>query len=173
MRFQPKTEKELHEEKMLPEGEHSFEVSQGEDTFSKNSGNEMIKLLVRVFREDGTFLLIDDYLLESMGFKLRHAAEACGLIDRYENGELSGEDFIGKTGTVKIGTQEAKGDWPAKSVIKDYVVEKEDDAEMPAKKEKATKTKAVEDLESDEIPFAIMLPLAGAILTLLASSGIA
>jgi len=109
---------------------------------------------VRVFREDGTFILVSDYLLESMAFKLLHASETCGLSDKYENGELCGADFVGKTGTVKIGTQEAKGDWPAKSVIKDYVVDKDDDA--PAKKKKAAKkTKAAEELDEleDEIPF--------------------
>lgn len=155
MLFDTKTQKELDEENMLPEGEYPFEVFEAEEKIS-SKGNDMIALTVKVFKEDGQFNYVMDYLMEgAMQYKLLHACAACGLSEKYESGDVSARDFIGKTGMLKLGTQEAKGEWPAKNNIKDYVVEKDDDEEAPVKKKKAAKkkTKATEDLDEDEIPF--------------------
>jgi hypothetical protein len=144
MRFMPKTEEEIAHDNLLEKGEYPFEISGGEDTQSK-AGNDMIVLTVRVYKEDGSFNLVTDYLLEAIAHKLRHAAEACGLLDKYEKGELTGEDFVGKTGMLKLGVQEAKGDFFAKNKINDYIVPKdgEEKKELPKKP----------DLEDDGIPF--------------------
>lgn len=145
MRFKPKTEKEIAEEKIIPEGVYGFQISNGEDKTSK-AGNEMIELIVRVYKPDGNFILITDYLMEKISYKLRHAAEACGLLHEYESGVLVGDNFVGKTGELKLGIKEASGDWPAKNVIKDYIVPK--DGEKP----KALPAKS-DDGFGDEIPF--------------------
>lgn len=148
MRFTAKSEKEIKEERLLPEGEYPFQISGGEDKISK-SGNEMIQLMVRVFKPDGNFQLVTDYLLESMSYKLRHAAEACGLLSKYESGELLGTDFIGKTGHLKLKIQVDKtGQYADKNFVADYLIKPVAEAgATPAPAEKPKDTLA------DEIPW--------------------
>jgi Protein of unknown function (DUF669) len=155
MKFTPKSDKEIAEERLLPEGEYGFEISQGVEKTSK-AGNEMIELTVRVFKDDGSFLLVTDYLMESMMYKVSHAAKACGLEDKYNMGKLTGDDFVGKTGQLKLGIQKDKnGQYPDKNVVKDYIVPKDgEQAVKPKGSIAASKDKKVDtsDLE-DEIPF--------------------
>lgn len=151
MRFQPKTEKELNEERLLPEGEYPFQISGAEDKISK-SGNEMIELTVRVFKPDGSFNLVTDWLLESMMFKLLHCCQACGLEDQYNAGSIKSDMFIGKEGMLKLKIV-PEGDYPAKNAIKDYIPGKK--AEIPAdnlNKTLDSQKNSGDDL-SDEIPF--------------------
>ncbi len=151
MKFTPKTDKELAEERLLPEGQYGFEISGGVDKTSK-AGNEMIELTVRVFKEDGTFLLVTDYLMEVILYKVSHAAKVCGLEDKYNAGTLEAGDFIGKTGQLKLGIQKDKnGQYPDKNVVKDYVVPKDGEESAPPKGSNAAAAKK-DDLE-DEIPF--------------------
>ncbi len=121
MKFAPKTEKEVAEEGLLPRGEYGFEVVSAENKISR-ANNEMIELKLNIFDEHGDARSIFDYLLESMARKLRHAAEACGLLTEYESGDLDALDFVGKSGTLKIGIQKDKtGQYPDKNVVTDYV----------------------------------------------------
>jgi hypothetical protein len=150
MKFQPKSKSEIDSDGLLTPGEYDFEIVTAEDTISKSSGNEMIKLKVNVFDANGGKRTIFDYLMPSVAFKLRHAAEACGLEDEYESGNLEAFDFEGKTGRCKVNIQKDKsGQYPDKNGIADYIplvttgtVEK---------KTQRAKTKA-EDLD-DSIPF--------------------
>lgn len=153
MKFTPKSEKELAEERLFPEGEYGFEISGAEDKLSK-ADNEMIVLTVRVFKEDGKFNLVTDYLMEAMMYKILHACQACGLEDAYNKGQLNSQDFIGKTGTLKIKIQKDKnGVYADKNVIADYVVPKDgQSAAVPKGSNKAAETKGKDELE-DEIPF--------------------
>lgn len=154
MKFTAKTDKEIAEERLLPEGQYPFEISGGEDTISK-AGNDMIKLTVRVFKNDGTFLLVDDYLLESMMYKIKHACDACGLSDKYESGELLGSDFIGRTGELKLKIQkDTTGNYPDRNSIADYIVPK--DGETAKKPPKDALDKLIGDNDDeleDIIPF--------------------
>lgn len=149
MKFTPKSDKEISEEKLLPEGTYDFEISAGYDKVSK-AGNEMIELLVRVYKPDGGFVLVNDYLMEKVIYKVSHAAKACGLETEYNNGQLHGDDFIGKTGQLKLKIQKDKdGTYPDKNVIQDYIVNEEGKSSL---KEKPAKENFAEDLD-DEIPF--------------------
>ncbi len=141
-----KTKEQLLEESLLPAGEYSFQISAAEPAVSK-SGNDMIVLTVRVFKPDGNFILITDYLLEAMQFKLVHACEACGLYDKYLTGEIHPGDFIGKTGVLKLGVQKSD-DYPDRNTIKDYVAEKKADILKDA-----LSNLIDGDDDSDEIPF--------------------
>lgn len=148
MKFQPKSAKEIAESGLLPEGEYPFEISGGTDKVSK-TGNEMIELVVRIYKPDGSFSIVYDYLLESMAYKLRHAAEACGLLHEYESGILLGENFIGKTGTLKLKIQKDKnGVYADKNTISDYIVLKEGETPAPLPEKKAG-----DDFKGDEIPW--------------------
>lgn len=147
MKFQPKTEQEIQEERLLPEGEYSFQISGAEDTQSK-AGNDMIKLTVRVFKPDGNFLLVDDYLVEAMLYKVLHLCEATGLKEDYDAGQLDSQKFIGKTGMLKLGIQKSDA-FPDRNTIKDYIVDGK--ADIP--KDDLAKTIDGDDDLEDEIPF--------------------
>lgn len=121
MKFQPKTEKEIAEENLLQKGIYDFEVLHAEDAVSKG-GNEMIVLSLHVFDDQGRARSLKDYLLESIAHKLRHASDACQLLDKYEAGNLAAVDFISKTGKLKIGIKSDKtGQYADKNMVADYV----------------------------------------------------
>ena len=126
MKYQPKSEKQITEENLLPIGIYSFEVYEAADKISK-AGNDMIELKLRLFDDEGNSRgMVTDYLLESISYKLRHAAVSCGLEATYSNGELVASDFVNKTGEVKIRIQEDKnGQFAARNVVADYVVKKD------------------------------------------------
>jgi len=153
MKFQSKTQKEIDEEKLLPEGEYGFVISDAKEKVSK-AGNEMIELTVRVYKPDGKFVLINDYLMEKMLYKILHCSEACGLLERYNSGELQADEFIGKEGYAKIKTQKSTDpNYSDKSVISDYVVPKAGEAKtfIPPK-DNLNKALDGDELE-DDIPF--------------------
>jgi len=129
MKFTPKTEEQISKEKLLPDGDYPFEIAKAVDKTSK-AGNEMIELNIRVFKSDGSFIFVNDYLLESMLYKLLHAANACGLTRQYEQGLLVANDFVGKQGYLTLKTDPGKGDFGPKNVVKDYI--KSDAAAKPA-----------------------------------------
>lgn len=149
MKFEPKTEQEVSN--LLPAGIYDAEINTAEDTTSK-SGNEMIKVDLAVFDEKAGKYFIFDYLMEAMAFKLRHAAESCGLLAKYNKGELSADDFIGKTCKVKVkiddkvaSNKKNNTDYLPSNVVADYVV-----TDKPVKK--TTKKETEEEL-SDSVPF--------------------
>ena len=147
MKFTPKTKQEINEDRMLPAGEYSFQISGAEDTTSK-AGNEMIKLTLRVFKPDGKFLLVDDYLLEAVLYKILHLCEATGLKDKYDAGQIAAQDFIGKTGMLKLGVQKSE-QYGDKNQVKDYIVDGK--AEIP--KDNLDKVIDGDDDMEDTIPF--------------------
>lgn len=153
MKFVPKTDKEIAEANLWPAANYSFEIIESADQVSK-SGNDMIKLKLKVFNDDGSFILLDDYLLESMAFKLKHAAQVCGL--DYEGGQLAAMDFHGKCGTLKLKIQKGKKKddgsdeyYADKNAVGDYVVKK-DGEETVLNGSVPHATTAIKD---DSIPF--------------------
>lgn len=142
MKFQPKSEKEIAEANLWPNGEYPFEILEADEAEDKN-GNGMFKLKVKVFKENGASQNIFDYVSGAwMEFKLRHLAEAANLLVEYEQGEIEAYQLVGKTGTCKINVSKDKtGQYPDKNGIADYMV--------PGQA-KAEKSKANDD---DEVPF--------------------
>lgn len=158
MRVTPKSEQEVQKEANKfgpwPLGTYDFEVAEASDEIS-SKGNEMIKLTLHVFNQDGERRTVFDYLLESIPHKLRHASEACGLLARYEGGQLDGVDFYGKTGRLKLGIQPEKDGYQAKNTVRDYIPAKEPrqaSASAPASRRATAPAGAAADLD-DEIPF--------------------
>lgn len=122
MKFTPKTEQEIVEAGLWPDGSYAFEVLNAYEKLSK-AGNEMIVLKLKVYNNDGEFIYVDDYLLESMAFKLRHAAECCGLLPQYEAGDLNANHFEWQKGRLKLKTQKSKDEkYQDKNVVADYIV---------------------------------------------------
>jgi len=144
MKFVPKTEKQIAEAGLWEKGKYPFEILEATDEVSKNSGKEMIKLKVKIFKDSGASQNIFDYLLpDTMEYKLRHIAEVCGILADYEKGGLEAYQFIGKTGYCKIGISKDKsGAYPDKNSISDYVVDGKADPKTVA-----------EALNDDSVPF--------------------
>ncbi len=148
MSYTPKTEEQLAKEGLLAEGAYDFEVVETSDRQSKK-GNDMYALKLHVFDEDGTAKIIFDYIALGNNFgerKLRHAADAAGLIEIYNTGNLKPSDFMGKTGKVQIKQQEGNAEYPMpKNVVADYV--------KRAPKETVATGAIPADVADDEIPF--------------------
>ena len=145
MKFAPKTAKEVAEGNLWDKGNYAFEILEATDEISK-AGKEMIKLKVKLFTDTGKSQQVFDYLLpDSMEYKLRHVAEACGLLADYETGALEAYLFIGKTGYAKVGHTKPTDDYPVvRNQINDYVVDANFKV-VPKTLEEATK--------DDTIPF--------------------
>lgn len=146
MRFEPKTQKQIDEESLLPAGTFVFLVASAEDKLSK-AGNDMAEVKIKIEDESGRTFTVIDYLVatDGMAYKLRHFAETTGLLSEYEKGEMEAIIMEGRTGQCKIAVEPAKGTYRAKNVVTDYVVGAET-AKAPA----AQKTPALVD---DEIPW--------------------
>ena len=121
MRFEPKTEKQLAEENLLPKGTYPFEVMKATAKQSKK-GNDMIELELRIFAQDGKERGLRDWLMPAMGFKLFHFCAYAGLSQQYDAGTLTSHDCEGKTGFLELTIQEDKtGEFPPRNSVKDYV----------------------------------------------------
>ena len=77
MRFQPKSEKQIQEERfpVLSPGKYQFEIMEAKEDVSKSSGNPMIVLKMKIMDQELDVLTyVRDYIMESIPYKLRHAA---------------------------------------------------------------------------------------------------
>ena len=120
MQFQPKSEEDCKRTfEPIPKGEYEFEVLESTDEVSKN-GNEMIKINLAIYNGAKVVCRVFDYLLPKMEAKLRHACDSCGLLDRYQAGNIQAQDFIGRTGKVKIKIGKETPEYPAKNEVEDY-----------------------------------------------------
>ncbi|HUN00384.1 MAG TPA: hypothetical protein PLI96_07870 [Halothiobacillus sp.] len=148
MKFTPKSQAELDKESAaraaLPAGEYDFDVADAVDDVSK-AGNDMITITLKVYDADSSYRKVKDWLLESVAYKLRHAAETCGLGHKYEDGEIEAGDFLGRSGRVKLKVEKSAG-YPDKNVVADYVVE-------PSVKAQRRPASAMAHGDDDEIPF--------------------
>jgi hypothetical protein len=121
MQFMPKSREEVASMELLPKGTYAFEITGATDKKSQ-AGNPMIELEVQITNA-GVSRIIKDYLLAQWPVKLRNAAEACSLLKQYDAGELSGADFVGKTGKVNIVVEKDRyKKFPDKNAVASYVV---------------------------------------------------
>ena len=124
MKFKPKTEKELAEANLWPNGPYAFEILEAEEKTDKND-NPMFALKVKIFKDSGASQNVFDYVSPTwMEFKLRHLAEACNLLAEYEQGEMEAYQLVGKTGMCKVNVSKDKtGQYPDKNGIADYLAD--------------------------------------------------
>jgi hypothetical protein len=155
MTFTPKTEAQLKEKNLWPDGSYDFRVQEAEEGIS-TKGNEQIKLKLVIYKGEAS-RFVYDYLSPLMEFKLRHFCEATGLISKYDSGRLTADDMIGREGIVQIRTEPAKGNFEAKNAVKDYVVKKADirrpdtkTASLPLTAKQPAKP---DDDDGSEVPF--------------------
>jgi hypothetical protein len=116
--------KSASERTLLKAGWHPALFQEAVERESRR-GNAMIEVLVTVTdASNGGEREFRDYLTGSAGLgaaKLRHACEACGpdVLARYEAGEVSQDDFPGKSVRVKLDVERRRGYQP-RNVIVDY-----------------------------------------------------
>lgn len=150
MRLTPKTEREILEENLWPAGVYGFEVAFAEEKVSQ-SGNDMIRLTLNVFNQNGNSRTVYDYLVENTPAKLRHAAVVCGLLGKYNSGHLDARDFEGKTGQLKLYIKKDKsGQYADQNAVADYLTTEEAVQSAPSMPPRQA---AVVPELNDEIPF--------------------
>lgn len=126
MQFQPRTAKEIAEKSLWPKGEYDFEIQTASDEktgpTAKTPNVEYIKLNAIIFNAQGHQRFIKDNLHPAMEAKLRHFAEATGLLPKYEAGTLRATDCEGRVGRCKVIIKEDEsGKYDPKNEIRDYV----------------------------------------------------
>lgn len=149
MQFQPKTESEIREASLAPDGEYDFDVLEASDKTSK-SGNQMIAAKIGVYGGSHVRWHVYDYLLPLMEAKLRHFCDTTGLLSLYESGRLRAEDCVGRSGKCRIKTKKAEGQYGAKNVVDDYVVRTAKPLATPVA---AANPSGAGALPEDDIPF--------------------
>jgi hypothetical protein len=122
MDFKPCSEQEIADRKLWAKAVYPFEITEAAEKVSQQGGNPMIELKVKVSRADGSSRVISDYLVAQRMEKLRHAAAACGLLDKYEAGSLPAAEFRGKRGRLKLAVEKGKNGYADRNVVADYVV---------------------------------------------------
>lgn len=121
LNFQPKSEDEIKETNLAPDGDYGFEVLAAEDAVSAK-GNPMISTKIGIYYGDQIRWHVYDYLLAQMEAKLRHFCDTTGLLAKYESGNLCAADCVGRSGKCRIKVKPGDGKYPPKNVVGDYVV---------------------------------------------------
>ena len=127
MQFQPKTDEQLADEAMLPEGVYDFTIDKATDTTSKKTGDPMIAVEMTLFSDKGD-RRIKDWLMEKMAWKLKHFAFSVGLGKEYEAGTLDATALVGRSGKVTLKKGKPQGDFAPRNEVRDYVVPSEAEA---------------------------------------------
>lgn len=141
MRFEPKTEKELKEENLWPEGTYRFDIVAAEDWQSKQK-NDSIKLTINIYNEQMRLKTIYDYLTGNGYGQLKtlQLAKIGNLVDRYNAGEILPQELTGIQGEAKVYVKKSNNpQYPDNNAIAAYIV-----------KDNNITTEPVPD---DEIPF--------------------
>lgn len=122
MEFNPSTEQEISDRKLLPKGDYDFEFIDAWERTSE-AGNPMIEVKVRISRNgSGLTRVLSDYLHAKKPEKLRHCCAVCDLMAEYESGSLHDEDFKGKRGRVRLAVERGRNGYASRNVIEDYLV---------------------------------------------------
>lgn len=150
MQFKPKTEKELKEAMLWPAGEYDFEIVKAESATSgpnsKSPGTPYIKLIARIFNNEGGERMLNALLHPNMEYQLYQFCNETGLADKYESGQLTPLDCEGKAGKVEIKVTPENGSFPAKNEVKRWgLKEKKANVNQP--------TPSPEPPQSDDVPF--------------------
>ena len=154
MRFTPLTEEELQTASLVPDGIYSYEVIKSEDALSK-AGNEYIKFTLKVWDNEGREHLIFTNL--ALVKLLKHFCDMNGMQDDYKSGLVIAENCLHKSGGhVMIGIEGEKpnpngGFYPAKNIVKDYIVAPQGSMSHPASMKPLPVMK--NEFHDDDIPF--------------------
>ena len=121
MQFKPCSDQEIEEKKLWAKGDYPFEITDAEEKTSQG-GNSMFQLGVKISRADGGTRTLTDYVLPKRAEKFKHCCAACRLLEKYETGVLSDDDFVGKRGKLRLIVEKGKNGYPDRNVIADYLI---------------------------------------------------
>ena len=133
LRFQPRSEADIKKAGLAPAGDYTFEVLTAEETKSK-AGNPMIKVKLGIYNGDRVGVHVWDYLLTAMEAKLRHFCDAVGLLAKYEAGNLTYQDCVGRSGLCRLIIEDKDPAYEPKNAVKDYVSRKAKPLSAPSPK---------------------------------------
>lgn len=138
---------------LFPAGIYDFQVVAAEEQTSR-SGNEMVKLTLHVFNDAGAKRTLFDYLVatDRAVFKIKAFAQATGLADKFESGELDAVDMEGRSGRLKLGVEAASGSYPEKNKVDAYLAAAPGAGKPYVRPTRSKPVMSNDDL-SDQIPF--------------------
>jgi hypothetical protein len=131
MQFEPKSEREL---KAAPfaKGIYPFTVIAACEKKS-SQGNAMLVLKLMVTDGGDGRIVVTDYLLAKRPLKLRNAAFSCGLEAEYLSGKLTEDDFVERSGRLRLAVKkDPDGTYADRNVVADYVVAETGEATVPS-----------------------------------------
>lgn len=111
MKFNPKSEKEIQESFLLPDGNYNASVILAADVDNNNNklltknGNEKIDLVISVYPENSSPKNIKFSLTEAYLRLFKHFCDSAGLSEEYNSGNIIPSDIVNKSKNfmVKIG----------------------------------------------------------------------
>ena len=100
---------------LFAEGEYEFIVVDAEERLSGN-GNLMIEVELEVSDDNGNTRMVKDYLSAKRQKKLKSAAVACGIGDKFETGSLTDADFVDRRGRLRLTIEsDNNGEYPTRT----------------------------------------------------------
>ena len=107
---------------LWPAGDYDFEVYDASEETSA-AGNEQIKLTLHVFNTEGARRTVFDYLVgtQGMAYKIRHFAEATGIVAQYEKGDLMPSEIVQRTGRLRLRVKKGTNGYPDQNAVQDYI----------------------------------------------------
>jgi hypothetical protein len=144
-------DKQASEFGLWPPGDYDFEVYDASEETS-STGNEMIKVTLHVFNPEGKRRTVFDYLVsaQNAAYKVRHFAEAVGLVTQYERGIMSPNEMVQRVGRCRLRIKKGTGNYQDQNAVADYIKAANSSAsQAPA----ATRAKTPAGDIDDDIPF--------------------
>lgn len=98
MNFTPKSESELNDNILLPDGQYKARVYDSKDTdelgngLVTTKGIDKINLICEVFNHDGKSTKVMTVLTTAYMKLLKHFCDVSGLIEKYNSGSLNAND---------------------------------------------------------------------------------
>lgn len=123
MNFTPLSDEELNAQKgLLAPGVADFEVVEAKDEVSKSSGNEMIKLNLKVWDSQGKQGMVFDYLVSTVSWKIKQFFDAIGKPEIYNVGTITSQNLIGASGKATLGIQKDRtGKYGDQTKVVEYI----------------------------------------------------
>lgn len=153
MKYTPLSEEELNSQySILTPGYGNFTILDAEDTVSQ-SGNDMIKVQLKVWDKDGKCGCVFDYFTssEKMQWKIKHFLESLGKGDEYGKGEIKCEDLEGLSGKLELRLEKSEK-YGEQAKVKDYLP-LDSNVPAPPKEEKPKTNEASVSVDDSDLPF--------------------
>jgi hypothetical protein len=152
MGFTPKSREEVDAMNVLDPGTYDFEVTESEEQTSKK-GNQMIAINMKVFREDGSYVFVRDWLVDAENYMSQHKnrsfCDSCGI------DELS-EYIAGSCGLVVLQVEETD-EYGKQNRVIGYTTQRPEKKTprqtVPQGPTQSQRQHAMEQIDDGEIPF--------------------